>query len=241
MLDSNRNRRFSRLLSLYITIIYCISKSIYYRGVYVYIYICICLYIVNWSIYLQWSYWNELCADLTICTTVLQFAVDLQTRHWCCCSIILLCSIPHHVGNTAWPLLRGEPGSILLPLLPSRYVRSPGSGRSKHKNWSKDIWRWIVLSIPSPDWFHPSGENTPLRDSFAVCGESPLGICFHIVYITDFRAHVNCYPLCPAQRHSEMFCQPCEGLFFFFSDLDWILAISIHIPYFLYSSLFPCL
>lgn len=133
--------------------------------------------------------------------------MDLQSRHWSCCSVIVLGSIPHHAGNTAWPFLGGEPSSILLSLLPSTYVGSPGSGSSKCRNWSKNVWRWIVLSIPSPDWCHLSGKNTPLRDSFAVC--------FHIVYLTDFRAHVNCYPPCPAQRHSEMFCQPCEGLFSF--------------------------
>lgn len=155
MLDSNRNKRFPRcmcLLSLDIAIIYCIFKPIYYRSMYIYIYIC--LYIVSQSMYSQWPYWNEFCAGLAICTTDLQSAVDLQLRHWCRCSIILLCSITYHVGNTVWPFLGGEPSSILLPLLPSRYVGSPGSGRRKRRNWSKDIWRWIVLSIPSLDWCH---------------------------------------------------------------------------------------
>lgn len=45
--------------------------------------------------------------------------------------------------------------------------------------------------------------------------KNPLGIYFHVVYITDFRAHVNCYPLCPAQRYSKMLYQPCGGLFSF--------------------------
>lgn len=72
-----------------------------------------------------------------------------------------------------------------------------------------------MLSIPSPDWCHLSGKNTLLRDSFSVCAQKAFRHLLPHVYIIDFRAHVNCYPLCPAERHSEMFCQPCKGLFSF--------------------------
>lgn len=75
VLDSNRNKRFSRyicLLSLYIAIIYCICKSIYYRCVYIYIYMCVyskSVYIFAMSI-LKWVLcWpHNMCHNTTICS-----------------------------------------------------------------------------------------------------------------------------------------------------------------------------